>query len=255
MAKPPTLRQLMTSMIKSFRANPRKLASQRRATSRFGVNRANQARFAKRNPRSGGFLGVDLKFVDKSILTPATINTDLSLPVGNATWGALNGIAQGDSQFQRIGNKVIVTSIQFNGFITWIEHASFAEQFQSVRFWCGVDHQNNKANPNAAEILDTTTDIMSWRQLDTTHRFTPIKTMTINRNFNATAVLPGPDYHSPASRTRVTFFKKLAVVTQYSGTGDTIGAIVNNAIFCYWMRDRSVPAPQIEGIFRLRYKG
>lgn len=108
-------------------------------------------RFARRNFRTGGFLGVELKFLDEKVdwgdagtlryLDAATAEIDPPTP------DCLNALSEGSGVSQRIGRKVTNKMITIRGAVVW----------PAISFDAAVDFV---ANPNAVIflVLDTQTN-------------------------------------------------------------------------------------------------
>ncbi len=140
---------------------------------------------AQLNDRTGGFLGLELKFFD----------TEVTNTVFSATWAALEpattnltAIAQGDGESNRDGRKYTIKSLHIKGFLeTAVQESQTAPLSDIlVRMVLVHDTQTNGAQLTATQVMDAggTDDINSFRNLQFTKRFRVLhdKTHRIMRN-------------------------------------------------------------------------
>lgn len=101
----------------------------------------------KRNTRTGGFLGIELKYRDVGIAltTIPTAMTQMDPP----TDGHLVPVGQGNSPDQRDGTKLALKSLYIHGMVRWLgqDDETAIDHPGPVRIVIFQDTQTNKANP------------------------------------------------------------------------------------------------------------
>lgn len=214
-------------------------------------NRITRYAYKTKNMRPGGFLGREIKFVDQSV-SAALTTTFAQIPAL-----PLNGIAQGDTQSTRLGNRASIISIQGQG---WIElngvcSVNLPDFNNAVRLMVFLDTQPNLALPSPTDILLSSTKTQSYRNLDKSQRF---RVLWDRRMFLNPIVGSGSGADELCSADRrfpFSYFKKLKVLTQYSGTSNAIGSIVNNSLLFFGFMEDTLATCSIICELRTRYFG
>ncbi len=196
----------------------------------------------------------ELKFYDTS--TTKALTTTMA-NVFSATAITMNTIPQGSTQVTRIGNEAIIKKIQVRGYLQFhgVHGTTLNGQTNMARIMIVVDHQPNGAILPAGDILESTTQVSSMRNLDTSNRITVLYDKTFAANLNTAyrgtvGSIASSDMHIPFS-----FFKTLNMKTQYDGTTQDIASIATNSIICYAMIEDAAAACTIELVTRARYTG
>ncbi len=218
------------------------------------------------NPRTGGFLGIEIKFYDQKL-----INATLTAP-SDATGGEhdpsatvlLNTVVQGDGESQRDGRRITMRSIFVEGTISMAETASLSSaDAPTVLFVALVmDTQTNGAtivseqvftNPGASAL----TAAGPFRNLQFTKRYKVLGTrrfvMDNSTMTNDTGNTGGIVQSGQVKRFR--FFKKLNTVVNFSGTTETVANIVDNSLHIIAYVSGTAQSPKLHYISRLRYVG
>jgi len=145
------------------------------------------------NLRTGGFIGKELKFVDYSRSGGTGLANTWTLC--NPASGALNAVAQGDGESQRIGRKITPSSLHIRGVI---DMNSSTSNTASVRVVVVKDLQTNAAALTPSQVM--TPGLNGFRNLEYVSRFQVVydKIFTLSPavgwNSQANTVLSnGPD--------------------------------------------------------------
>lgn len=147
--------------------------------------------YAMKNLRTGGFLGIELKFADFEF--DAALSATLAgSEVDPATALCLTAVAQGDGENQRDGRKMVVKSVMVRGIvqITAIAAATL-QNGMWVKICMVLDKQTNGAQLNAENVFvdptDTDLDAFTFRDLQFSNRFKVLKSMYLEVNPSAAA--------------------------------------------------------------------
>lgn len=223
------------------------------------------------NARIGGLLGIERKFTDRHFAN-AFVTTLETAGETNPSNGPLNGLNQGDGASDRDGRKATFKSLQIRGHfhLDIIDQAtSFTNAVtgaRTVRFVVVLDRQNNAvaAAPVWQDVFDTATvsaiNTQNWeayRKLSNSKRFKILvdKVYTFNpgasTNNGDVAALR---YHRQGMKKAFNIYRKIPIVTEYTGTGDTGASIADNAIWVLTMAD-AANAVSVDYIARLRFCG
>lgn len=110
-----------------------------------------------RNPRTGGYLGVEKKFLDLAVPSTAlTAPTDASGgEVDPATANCLSAPAIGDDQTSRDGRKIIGKYLHIRGQVSQPSQANAAAELAPSRVFvaCVLDTQTNGAQLNSEDVF------------------------------------------------------------------------------------------------------
>ena len=136
----------------------------------YRTNYQYQQYLKRKNQRTAGLVGKELKFYDSRdipTLAPATTWTHLS----PSTTGCLNCPAQGAGAEQRIGRKITGTMLHIKGYLS--VDANTASQGGIVRLVVFRDKQTNSAVVAAGTPFETTgnTRVVDFRDLEQVQRF------------------------------------------------------------------------------------
>lgn len=175
--------------------------------------------------------------------SPAGPNTFTLVPQTGVIYH-LNGITQGTSAFQRIGDMITQLRVTVRAFMR-PNQESLAE-YNRCRLMLLYDRQTNSALPTVAQILQNvllTPDPYSFRNPDTQKRFITLsdKIFTIINASN-----PGQTY-APKMVT-LNYSKKL--MTEYDESNGTIGSISTGSILLLAITDSAEEENVPELLFR-----
>jgi hypothetical protein len=150
---------------------------------------------ASRNKRTGGYVGIEKKYrdynYDESITNEITNATAIADPgPSGVRSGPLNGIAQGDTEQERIGRVTYLKSIHIKGIIQFAATVATAVSpiSHKVRLILVIDKQANGATISAASVLEDRTgtlqDTNAHYNLENTSRFIILRDFTMDEGVN-----------------------------------------------------------------------
>lgn len=157
-----------------------------------------------------------------------TLNSVLTLPSGDTTWSVVqlvNGITQGVQSTQRIGRKVVLTSIQ----VRWLYEAALAAttEFWAPWRWCLVyDSSPDGVLPSPALIFDDNS-FLGNVNLNSSERFLILHDEIIGKPVDNLRVSVTNGNSGYAGK----FYKKLNYQQHFSATLGTIADIQKGAIY------------------------
>ncbi len=128
-----------------------------------------------RNPnvRTGGFVGIERKFVDTQTDSDAFATTWATME--DATLDSVSGIAQGNGESQRIGRVVTLQSIHIRCVVRRVTLEAQTAPIDDVigRIALVLDTQTNAAQMTATDCMDggQTNDVLAFRNLQNSTRF------------------------------------------------------------------------------------
>ncbi len=199
----------------------------RRGTHILGLSHA--------NIRTGGFMGLEMKFADIETNNDAFANTWATME--DATNASVSGVAQGDGESNRDGRKYSIHSIHIRARVDISATESQTTPLQDAigRICLVWDTQTNGAQLTATDVMNASlaNDELSFRNLQHTKRFRVLwdRSWKINRsNTNEGAVnLFASGFQSTAIFTFNRRFKTPIPVT-CSGTTAGIASISDNSL-------------------------
>ena len=154
----------------------------------------------------------------------------------SGTAGFINAIQQGDGESNRDGRKIVITSV----------HARFQLASNTVTRIIGViDKQTNGAATTIASILDTassTDDVLAFRNLQTTTRYTIFYDETIDETYNS----GGNRIHHCN--------KKMDLPVQYDASTGAITDVVDRSIQ-FWAITGTATNSTFAAEYRVRFVG
>lgn len=216
------------------------------------------------NVRTGGFLGIEVKFYDNDIAKTSVLAVAnmAGLELDPASDG-LNTVIQGDGEQNRDGRQMSMKSIFINGQIHTAAQTGvtpLAVASTVVVIYLILDTQTNGAALNSEDVLvnsggQTWGGINAMRNLQFTKRFKVLAKKTI--------VLVEPQCWGVtasgdcmATNTSFSMFAKLGgMITNFSGTTEAIANITDNSIHLIGMTDNVTLVPQLSYNSRLRFEG
>lgn len=174
-------------------------------------------------------LNVEFKYKDTSIAQTVTTTPSYIL---------LNGLAEGDTESSRDGDRTRFKSIQIRG--QAIQGAS-ATAAQVVHLALVIDKQPNGGAPTTNGIFDTDADVYSFRNVSYSKRFVVLRDWLINLD--------------DVNREQVTinFYKRLNMITMFNGTAGDITGINSNSLYLFMVSDTAVNPPSVDLSVRARY--
>lgn len=204
-----------------------------------------------RNIRTGGFTGKELKFIDQS-LAAAVIGTTWTL-MDPAT-GALNAVAQGNGESERIGRRITNVSLHIRG---WISTNNGDADANIIRVCVVRDTQTNGAALTPPELPFADNNINSYRNLEWLKRFNVLydKTFVLNPSITGSGAGNTVISNSPTRYFTANF--NLSGTTDFDGTTANVSDITDNSIHVLAIHyPRSGPSTALlEYTSRFRYTG
>lgn len=212
--------------------------------------------------RTGGFLK-EVKYVDYEQNIP--IATTVVLALANPTVPkCISVMAQGTTHNQRLGNKVLLKSVQIKGIVF---PNALADQSDSVR---GVhiklallmDTQTNGAQYATTDLYedpsDTALDVVAMRDIEHIERFKVLKEwhMNVSRYSGLTDnVTAGPNSTGSISGDVRYFkcYKKLKIPVRHITTGATIDDVMDNSLHFYAIASEA--GWNVKYISRVKFQG
>lgn len=173
------------------------------------------------NLRTGGFTGKELKFVDYSVASSA-------LPSSWTLWdpatGALNAVAQGNGESQRIGRKITNSSLHIRGILN---ASSTVANGASCRIVVFKDNQSNGAAPTPSNVM--TSGINGFRNLEYVSRFQVLVDKVYNINPSITFNGNTSTLNASSPNRHIAFNMKISSDTTFDGTTADISDITDGS--------------------------
>ena len=186
--------------------------------------------YALSNARTGGFVGRELKFMN-TLRDGLARNTLANAMFDNGTMLCLNGVSQGTGESQRLGRRMVITSIQIKWQAKWQNNFSTGD---GLRVLLVLDKQTNGAQMSASDALEASTaEVMSHRNLENVQRFSILKDFTIHdKNFSH--YYNGISSTTQARHQHGQFIHKFkgGLHVNFTGTGATVADIADNSLHC-----------------------
>ena len=248
---------------------PFKRTAMRRSRPRFrklGRMRA-VVRQVLSNPRTGGFLGQELKFYDTSLVAAA-----LTAPA-DASGGehdpsatiVLNSVVQGDGEQQRDGRRITMKSLYIFGFVNVPVQTgqSAADSGALIYIAIVLDTQTNGATITSKNVYtnksaNATLAANPMRNLQFSTRFKVLakKTMAIgNMNMTNDTGATGGVIQSGSQRAFKFWVPLRNLKVLYTGTTETVANIADNSLHLIAYTSGTALAPTITYNARLRFMG
>jgi len=219
---------------KARAASTRRPSATKRAIASAGGARAPRMS----NMRTGGFLGIELKYKDSALVSHALVApTDAAGGEADpATLLALNAIAQGDGEQERDGKQVCLKSCYVTGFVDVpaLANQTAGGVVPTAYIALVLDKQTNAAQLNSEDVFtnpgaSAVTAASPLRDLQYTSRFQVLDSVCIEPKMIA-ASYDGTNIE--AFGTRVPF--KLSwsgdIITNYVGTNAVIASIQDHSL-------------------------
>lgn len=221
----------------------------------------------RKNARTGGFIGLEKKFLDNNVTAVPLIGTwtggELD-PTAGATL-ALSAIAQGDGESNRDGRKATLTSVVLNGYINipQVESKVSPNDDIIVNLAMVLDTQTNGAQLNAEDVFSEFAtgpkDVNSYRNLQYVKRFKVLKQKKFCIKVSQAMMNEGGINLFSNGAVKYPFkmsykFKK-PIDVNHSATTATVAAITDNSIHIIGIADPIGAAPTIDYTSRVRFYG
>ena len=240
-----------------------KMAKRYRSYKNASKRRSKRRRYAparfRSNLRTGGFIGIEKKFVDYQVTGAAIVQTVTGAVInpGGAV-ACLTATAQGDGENERDGRQEKSLSLHVQGTVTFAEVSAASPQTKHfVRVLIFQDKQTNGALPNSQDVLDDTvvTGVnrpQAFRNLQFINRFKVLRDFII-RCPNQEPVHTGVTTISAGNQVPFSVHIPLKHSVHHTGTTAAIANIADNSISL--MAIASGPSVNMDYASRYRFIG
>lgn len=191
-------------------------------------------RTPRMNYRSGGYLGIESKFIDYEY-DAAIASAVAGSEADPATVNTLNAIAQGDGESNRDGRKILVTGVTVRGSIRSdeLDDSGTIGAGKKCRLVLLMDQQTNGAQFNAEDVLedptDTDLDVHAFRNLQFTSRFKVLHDKIYE--INPTAAGGTGAVNDTGSREKIfSIHRNLQMPVLFTGTTANVSTINTNSL-------------------------
>ncbi len=221
----------------------------------------------KRNPRTGGFRGIEKKFFDTANVDTVIVSNGTSVggEIDPATILCLNAVAIGTGEEQRIGRKISMHSVHIKGVIEVpVQAAQSALHVSPVIFLAlYMDTQTNAAQSQSEEVFrnESGNAIMAaepFLNLQNVHRFKVLKTIKFALPQTSTGQSAAGTIEQHGYTVPWEMFVKLGgkkVLYDANGTDAQISSIVDNSLHLVAFCTDTGIGPLVSWQCRLRYFG
>lgn len=217
--------------------------------------------FGRQNVRTGGFQGLEKKFVDTVVTGDAF--TGNWATIEDATLDSISGIAQGNGESQRIGRKVLLHSVHIKCIVrrSTVESNATPQGDITGRLCLVLDTQTNAAQLTATDVMKTVTaDELSFRNLQNVSRFRVLWDRKWKLSVSSSGMNEGAAnlFATGAQRSAIMIFNKrfktpIPVLYNSSATDGTISTVQDNSLHIIGVA--SDGNAFLEMVTRIRYTG
>lgn len=223
---------------------------------------------AARQARTGGFLGLEYKFLDCAwngvALATSTDGSGGELQPSSGCTNAISVPAQGDGESNRDGRKYVITSAYFNGIVdtTPLSDQTDVVDFGGYFFALVLDTQANGATVNSEDVyVNPSTSAIAMmpkplRNLQNSTRFRVLDSIYVAPPA-AYAGTDGANTMSLSTQNQrdVTLSWKGELQVTCVGTTADVAAVSDNALHIIAYATTIGNAPKLYGKSRIRFQG
>jgi len=219
---------------KSRAAGMRKPSATQRAVAKISGARPR----GMSNMRTGGFLGIELKYKDSALVSQALVApTDAAGgEVDPATLLALNAIAQGDGEQERDGKQVCLKSAYVTGIATIpaVANATAGSVLPCVYVALVLDKQTNAAQLNSEDVFtnpgaSAVTAASPLRDLQYTSRFQVLDSVLLEPQMIA-PTYDGTNIETFGTQVPFKLSWNGDIITNYVGTTAVVASIQDHSL-------------------------
>lgn len=229
---------------------------------------AGPSRRASQNLRTGGYLGIELKFLDVygsqiSIPAPTDCSGGEMQPEGGCT-DCLSVPAQGDGEQQRDGRRILMKSIFVSGAVKWSTSSDQDDAFEAGPVFVALvlDTQTNGSTIVSEQVYTNPNDTANvntypLRNLQYSSRFRVLDHVTIQPRcsvaFNdaaATGTMAWPIEHFTLSNKKVS-----DIPMTFSSTTADVANAIDNSLHLIAFCTATSPAAALSYNSRMRFVG
>lgn len=223
----------------------------------MGYNQAWRQAKAMRRPNSqiGGFLGLELKFLDLTIVKEVGNALDAGAMFDPTTPKCWNAVPIGTGQSQRTGRQIRMKTFEMQGYCRMNPAALESQQGHKITIWVICDKQTNEAQMTAVQALVSQTDVnlnaSTFPNLEWKERFVILehKVITVNSQNTVTNVSSSAIVRPFSIAINL---HNLLTTFDTSGDGGTIATITDNSIHVIAL-DSHGSTVDLKFVGRLRY--
>jgi len=215
------------------------------------------------NPRTGGFLGIELKFFDTARgLLGVSVTTDASgAEQDPASIDSLNSIAQGDTEVNRDGRQCILKSVLVQGMVEVAAQLNQTAAHPSTIVFIALvlDTQTNGAQLNSEDVYTNPSGTVQtlpfvFRNLQFISRFQILATRRISIS-RPTLTWDGTNMEMGGLSVPFIIYKKLNITVNFSNTSAVIANVTDNSLHVVAFSSSSSLVPRLVYNSRVRFVG
>lgn len=251
MAKEPSLKG--TSRRPTGRMSKKKID---KAKARLLDNLLRQKANIAGNLRTGGFVGIETKYVDQTKAETSFVASNAGGELDPATNNCLNAVAQGTTQNQRDGQSYHIKSVNVRGSIYRKSTADATAAWNYTTGWIALvlDTQSNGAQLNSEDVYTSVgLPSQSFRNLQYAPRFRVLKYFEFNFD-SPNMSFDGTNIERGGQVVPFNFYvKNLNIPVRCTDTGATVADIQDNSL--HIIGAASDTSPYISYESRVRFVG
>ncbi len=186
----------------------------------------------KQNYRTGGFTGIELKFIDYTY-NAGIVAANAGAEANPSGIGCINATATGDGESNRDGRRNVIKSIHLRGDVGMdaIDDATALNVARIIRVVVYHDKQSNGVEPNSEDIMLAATNVEhAFRNLQFTKRFSILHDQTFVLNLQAAAAGTATTVDSAGMNQSFTVNKRVNIGVDHDGATAVVGSITDSAI-------------------------
>ncbi len=213
------------------------------------------------NKRTGGYMGIELKFYDSASSGALVAPTDAAGGELDPGTDGLSTIAQGDGEQNRDGRQVYLKKVSVKGVIEVPvqTNATALDVSPTVYVALVLDKQTNGAQLNSEDVFTNPGGAANlacapFRNLQYTKRFRVLKTVTIQIP-QLEPSYDGTNIEISGCNVPFEMHKDLNLETNYSGTTAVIANSVDHSIHVIAYTSSTTFAPTLNYNSRVRFVG
>ncbi len=213
--------------------------------------------------RTGGFSGIELKFLDTSraALTIPAPTGAAGAELDPATVLCLNAMQQGDGESDRDGRRIVMKSVYVTGSVSIAPQANLTTTDLAPLVYLALvlDTQSNGAAPNSEDIFTNPAGAalnaaQPMRNIQYTNRFKVLAKADIEMP-QPQLVYDGTNIEAAGCSKMFSFFKKFEIPVNFTGTTGTIATVSDNSLHIIGYTNSTTYAPLLNYNSRVRYVG
>lgn len=215
------------------------------------------------NIRTGGFIGIENKFLDTDLSDTAITGAWSALnPTGTGSTDTISVPAEGTGESQRVGRMYTIDSVMVRGVIKTAAFEAQVAPYADFRarvivYW---DTQTNGAEATATQIMDAggTDEALAFRNLQFTKRFIVLFDKVILFNLNNQVNEGAVNSFAIGARERTfSFYKRFSkgVQVQCDATTANVSSVTDNNFGVAAVVSSTAMTPTIGYQARIRFRG